>query len=71
MTTALTPEYITPAQVCELIPGMTKAKLAQLRLVESKGPRFYKPTDRTVCYERGEVLAWIAGSAMTGTAVRK
>lgn len=71
MSMTMQPEYITPEQVCELIPGMTKAKLAQLRLVELKGPRFYKPTGRTVCYERSEVLQWIAATAMTGTAVRK
>lgn len=65
------PEYTTPEPVCEEIPGMTKAKLAPLRLVAAKGPRYYKPTDRTVCYERSEALEWLQASAMQGTAERR
>lgn len=61
-------DYLTPEQVCEIIPGMTKGKLAQLRLVSGKGPTFYKPTDRTVIYRRSEVLAWVLESAKSGTA---
>ncbi len=61
-------DYLTPEQVCEIIPGMTKGKLAQLRLVSGKGPKFYKPTDRTVIYKRCEVLEWVENSVMTGTA---
>lgn len=61
-------EYMTPEQVCDIIPGMTKGKLAQLRLITGKGPRYYKPTDRTVIYKRSEVLAWVENSVMLGTA---
>lgn len=61
-------DYLTPEQVCEIIPGMTKGKRAQLRLVSGKGPKFYKPTDRTVIYKRCEVLEWVENSVMTGTA---
>lgn len=61
-------DYLTPEQVYEIIPGMTKGKLAQLRLVSGKGPKFYKPTDRTVIYKRCEVLEWVENSVMTGTA---
>lgn len=64
-------EFVTPEEVCDLIPGMTKGKLAQLRLISGKGPRFYKPTDRTVIYKRSEVLAWVEESVMAGTAERR
>lgn len=52
------PELLTPDQVCELIPGLTTSKLAQLRFT-GHGPRFMKPTTRTVVYDRGEVEAWL------------
>ena len=68
MNTNTLQDFITPQEVCELVPGMTRAKLAQLRLVSGKGPTFYKPTDRTVIYRRSEVLAWVLESAKSGTA---
>lgn len=61
-------DFITPEEVCEIIPGMTKGKLAQLRLIAEKGPRFYKPTPRTVLYRRSEILKWVEESVMSGTA---
>lgn len=67
MTGVTLDEFITPDEVCQIIPGMTKGKLAQLRLVSGRGPRFYKPTDRTVIYKRSEVLAWVEGTSMVST----
>lgn len=61
------PTYLTPEQVCALVPGMTRNNLAQLRF-QGKGPRFYKPTERKVLYSKEEVLAWVASSARTSTA---
>jgi hypothetical protein len=52
------PIYLTPDQVCELIPGMTKGHLAQLRY-KGHGPNFRKPTPKTVLYVRQEVLNWV------------
>lgn len=59
----MTAEFIPPAEVAELT-GMTLVILAQLRH-RGKGPRFYKPTPRTVLYRRDEVIAWIEASAQT------
>lgn len=54
-------EFITPVRVRELT-GMTLAALAQLRH-RGQGPRFYKPTTRTVLYRRSEVIEWVEGTA--------
>ncbi|MGI8392590.1 helix-turn-helix transcriptional regulator [Leucobacter sp. W1038] len=59
--------YLTPEQVCEIIPGMTKGNLAQLRF-KGIGPKFYKPTPRVVLYSRDQIIAWVEGSERTGTA---
>ena len=58
--------YLSPEQVCELIPGMTKGGLATLRFT-GKGPRYRKPTAKTVIYAESEVRAWIEGSAQIQT----
>ncbi len=63
----MTGEFIQPAEVVELT-GLSIAALAQLRY-HGKGPRFYKPTPRTVLYKRSEVLAWLEASAQTKTGV--
>ena len=54
-------EFILPATVGE-ITGLKTGALAQLRYM-GRGPRFYKPTPRTVLYKRSEVMAWIEASA--------
>lgn len=61
-------KYLSPAQVCELIPGMTKGSLAQQRYAGT-GPRYRKPTPKTVVYLESEVIAWIEESARFGTAL--
>ncbi|NNC12830.1 hypothetical protein HII28_13195 [Planctomonas sp. JC2975] len=58
-------DYMQPAEV-EEITGISIGALAQLRY-HGAGPRFYKPTPRTVLYRRDEVLAWIEASARTKT----
>jgi hypothetical protein len=61
-------EFIQPTVVRE-ITGLTIAALAQLRH-QKKGPKFYKPTPRTVLYKRSEVIAWVEASAqMSGSEV--
>ena len=61
-TPAADPVYLSPEQVCELVPGVTIEILANRR-AKNLAPRFYKPSQKTVVYERGEVLAWVAGTA--------
>lgn len=58
-------EFVQPSEVSE-ITGMSVGALAQLRY-QGTGPRFYKPTPRTVLYKRSEVVAWIEESARTST----
>lgn len=60
-------KYLTSDQVCALIPGMTKSNLAQLRFT-GKGPKFLKPTPRTVVYREHDVIAWLEASERTSTA---
>lgn len=57
--------FVSPSVVTELT-GMSLASLAQLR-VRGKGPRYYKPTPRTVLYKKSEVLAWVEASARQRT----
>jgi predicted DNA-binding transcriptional regulator AlpA len=60
-------KYLSPEQVAELVPGMTKGALAQLRFT-GKGPRYRKPTPKKVVYLESEVIDWIEGTARYGTA---
>lgn len=59
--------YLTPEQVCELVPGMTKSNLAQLRFT-GRGPKYLKPTARTVVYRELDVIEWLEASERTSTA---
>ena len=58
-------DFIQPSTVGE-ITGLSVAALAQLRY-QGTGPRFYKPTPKTVLYKRSEVIAWVEASAQTRT----
>lgn len=60
-------KYLTPNQVAEIIPGMTVSNLAQLRYT-GKGPKFLKPTPRTVVYRERDVIEWLEASERTSTA---
>ncbi|WP_246132504.1 helix-turn-helix transcriptional regulator [Microbacterium mitrae] len=60
-------KYLTPDQVCDLIPGMTRGGLAQLRFT-GKGPVYLKPTARKVVYRESDVIAWLEASERTSTA---
>lgn len=52
--------FIQPAEVTALT-GISISALAQLRW-HGKGPRFYKPTARSVLYKRSEVIEWVEQS---------
>lgn len=58
-------DFIQPAAVSEMT-GMSTGALAQLRYAGT-GPRFYKPTPKTVLYKRSEVIAWVEASARQRT----
>ena len=58
--------YLAPEDVCQLIPGMTRANLAQLRF-RGAGPRFRKPTPKTVVYLESEVIEWVESTVRRGT----
>jgi predicted DNA-binding transcriptional regulator AlpA len=60
-------KYLSPDQVAAQIPGLSKTQLAQLRFT-GKGPRYRKPTPKTVLYLESEVIDWIEGTARYGTA---
>ena len=53
-------EFMTPAMVHEFT-GIPIASLSQMRY-ERGGPRFFKPTYRTVLYRRSNVIAWVEKS---------
>lgn len=66
LTAQAASNYMSPEEVCELVPGMTKSRLAQLRF-RGVGPKFLKPTPRTVIYRKEDVVAWIEASERTIT----
>lgn len=58
---AAAPKYLSPEQVCELVPGMTVGNLKDLR-ASGKGPAYFKPTgDRghVTLYAEADVIAWV------------
>jgi hypothetical protein len=56
---------LTIREASAYIP-MTTAQLAQLRFT-GKGPKFLKPTPRTVLYRKGDIDAWLDASVRTST----
>lgn len=61
-------KYLSPKEAAALVPGMTLGNLAQLRYI-GKGPKFLKPTPRTVVYRERDVLEWLEASERTSNAV--
>lgn len=60
----LTHTFLSPAQVAELIPGLTVKTLAEWRY-ERRGPR-YRKLGRLVVYALDELEEWIEASAKLG-----
>ena len=56
--------WLSPSQVCERVPGMTPRHLQYLR-DQGRGPRYFKPTRKTVLYAAADVDAWVSASAVT------
>lgn len=59
-------ELLTPEQVCDLIPGLTRGKLANMRYT-GDGPRYFKPTPKTVVYRKIEIFNWLESTAQSST----
>lgn len=54
-------QWLSPAQVCELLPGMTEDILTARRK-QRLDPPFFKPTGergKVVLYDRADVEQWI------------
>lgn len=51
-------EWLSPAEVCDVIPGMTVTLLQRMRDA-GKGPRYAKPSPKTVVYSRADVDAYV------------
>lgn len=49
--------WLSEAEVCERVPGMTVETLKSLR-EERNGPPYYKPSLRTVVYSQDAVDKW-------------
>ena len=58
--------FISIEQALQLMPGMTRQHLAQLRYT-GDGPKFYKPTGRMVFYKESDIIAWLEASVRTST----
>jgi len=59
--------YLSPEQVCELIPGMTISLLSQMRF-RGDGPKFVKPSPRKVVYDPDEIDRYLASKQFSSTA---
>ena len=59
-------KLLSPEDVCELIPGMTKNLLATMRF-RGDGPPFIKPTPRKVAYPEGPLGDWLTSRMRTQT----
>jgi len=59
-------KYLSPDQVVEMAPGMTRGALATLRF-NGGGPPFLKPTAKKVLYRQSDIVAWLEGSEQTKT----
>jgi hypothetical protein len=58
------PVWLSPAQVCEIVPGVTVRDLEDMR-ADGQGPVYSKPTPRKVVYSRADVHAWLLSKRHT------
>ena len=61
---APTEEWLSPAAVCEVIPGMTVTLLQRMRDA-GRGPRYAKPSPKTVVYARSDVDAYVRSTLVS------
>ena len=63
----MTAKYLSPDQVVEMVPGITKGKLAQLRFLGTGGPPWLNPTPKKIVYRESDIIAWLENSERTRT----
>lgn len=56
--------FLSPEEVCNIIPGMTIPLLAQMRL-RGDGPPFIKPSPKKVVYAEVSLHEWLASRERT------
>lgn len=56
--------WLSPTQVCGVIPGMTVTLLSRMRDA-GKGPRYAKPSPKTVVYSLADVHAYVRSTLVT------
>jgi hypothetical protein len=56
--------WLSPAEVCDVIPGMTVTLLSRMRDA-GKGPRYAKPSPKTVVYSLADVNAYVRSTIVT------
>ena len=57
------PEFITIDELIAMVPCMTRDNLAPMRH-NGIGPQFFKPTARTVLYDKKSVMDWLENSVV-------
>ncbi len=60
----MTEQWLSPAQVCSLLPGMTEEILSERRK-KRLDPPYFKPTGdrgKVVLYDRSDITAWVRAS---------
>jgi hypothetical protein len=58
--------YLSPDEVCEVIPGVTRNLLAQMRF-RGDGPPFVKPSPKKVAYPSSKLYAWLEDKTQQST----
>ncbi|GGH33941.1 helix-turn-helix transcriptional regulator [Microbacterium album] len=57
-------QWLSPEQVCERVPGMTIDRLKDMRK-RGVGPKYYKPTLKTVTYSSRDIDTWVESTVVT------
>lgn len=58
--------YLSPKEVCQVIPGMTEGLLAQMRF-RGDGPPYIEASPRRRVYSESSLHAWLAARERTST----
>ena len=58
--------YLSPEQVCQMVPGMTESLLNQMRF-RGDGPPFIAASPRKRVYSEASLRAWLASREITST----
>lgn len=66
MVLSMDREFLSPVEVCELIPGMTVRTLAEMRARRragmfgaKAGPPYSQPSRTAIVYARADVLSYL------------